>query len=211
VTDEHRAFDRSWKRAWRGIGANADGSSQRAALLAAYREPQRHYHTLQHLGECITLFETCGALAERPAEVELALWFHDAVYDVRRGDNERRSADWSRAAAIEAGSAAEVGERLAALVMATRHDVAPASADEKLLVDIDLAILAADAARFAEYERQIRAEYAHVDDTLFRARRRAILAGFLARDAIYATPVLHDKLEARGRANLARAIGGDEA
>jgi predicted metal-dependent HD superfamily phosphohydrolase len=84
----------------------------------------------------------------------------------------------------------------------------PSGADEQLLVDIDLAILAADDERFAEYERQIRAEYAFVPEATFVARRRSILAAFLDRERIYSTPRLHDELERPARANLARAIAG---
>lgn len=199
----------SWRRAWRGIGARSDGDALGAALLAAWREPQRRYHTLEHLGECIALFERVGALAAHPAEVEVGLWFHDAVYDVARSDNEARSADWLREAAAADGVAADVAERIAALILATRHTALPAGVDARLLVDIDLAILAADATRFADYERQIRAEYAFVPEETFAARRRAVLAAFLARERIYATPRLHDELEGAARANLARSIAAD--
>ena len=200
-------LERSWQRAWPALAAAGDGSAVRDALLAAYREPDRHYHTLQHLHECIECLAACGDLAQRPAEVEIALWFHDAVHDVHRDDNERRSADRARAALAAAGVSADVVARIDALVMATRHATAtPTAADEQLLVDIDLAILGADTARFAEYETQIRREYAHVPAAEFRARRSAVLASFLARDPIYRTARLRDALEARARTNLALAI-----
>ena len=204
-------LQRSWRRAWRGIGADDDGASVCVALLAAYGAPERSYHTLQHLHECIERFEGCSDLAARPAEVEAALWFHDAVYDVRRSDNERRSADWAHAAALASGVPADVAERLDALVMATRHAAPPVGADAELLVDIDLAILGADADRFAEYEQQIRREYAHVAAPAFAARRREILAAFLRGERIYATPRLHAELEQRARANLSLALAGDVA
>ena len=205
-------LQRSWKRAWQGLGAGDDGASVSAALLAAYDEPQRSYHTLQHLHECIDRFETCTDLTVRPAEIEIALWFHDAVYDVFRADNERRSAEWARDATVASGVPAEVAERIAALVLATKHSTAmPASVDEQLLVDIDLAILGANRKRFAEYERQIRREYAHVLEPVFQAKRRALLAGFMARERLYGTPRLHDELEERARANLSLAIAGNVA
>lgn len=196
----------SWRRAWHGIGARSDGGALFADLITAWREPQRRYHTLQHLGECIDMFERFGALAAHPAEVEVGLWFHDAVYDVQRSDNEARSTDWLRNAAAAEGIRAEVVERICALIMATRHAALPSGADEQLLVDIDLAILAADEARFAEYERQIRAEYAAVPEARFGTRRRAVLAAFVDRERIYSTPRLHDELERAARANLAKAI-----
>ena len=203
------ALNSSWRRAWRGIGARSDGEALFAALTAAWREPHRRYHTLQHLGECIDLLERVRDLATHAAEIEAGLWFHDAVYDVERSDNEARSADWLREAARADGVDAETAERICALIMATRHDALPSGTDAQLLVDIDLAILAADEDRFAEYERQIRAEYAFVPDATFQARRRAILAAFLGRERIYSTPRLHGELESKARANLDKAIAAN--
>lgn len=193
------------KQAWTALGARG-AETLHAELLARYAEPHRGYHTQQHLDECLALFGEFSHLADRPAEVEIALWFHDAIYDVHRHDNEALSADWARSALLQAGAAADVAERVAALVLATRHSVAPAMPDEQLLVDIDLAILGAAPARFAEYEVQIRREYAHVPAALFSEKRGAILAGFLARPVLYGTPALRERFEARARANLQAAL-----
>jgi predicted metal-dependent HD superfamily phosphohydrolase len=92
------------------------------------------------------------------------------------------------------------------LVMATRHDARPATPDAALVVDIDLAILGAEAERFDEYEVQVRQEYAWVPGPLFRRKRRAILEGLLARPGIYATAWFHPRFEARARANLRRSL-----
>ncbi|MBV9890911.1 MAG: N-methyl-D-aspartate receptor NMDAR2C subunit, partial [Rhizobacter sp.] len=182
------------------------------ALLAAYGEPHRSYHTLQHLRECIDRLDGCRDLAERPGEVEIALWFHDAVYDVCRSDNEQRSADWARGALAAGALGADTVGRIAALVLATGHSQAiPTGSDEQLLVDVDLAILGAEPARFAEYEQQIRREYAHVPEAEFRAGRNAVLAALLARDPIYGTPKLRTALEPRARTNLALALEGKVA
>jgi len=200
----------TWLAAWTALGASG-GEALHTELLARYAEPHRAYHSQQHLGECLTLFGEMRGLAERPAEVEIALWFHDAIYDVHRHDNEALSADWARKALLGAGAAAEVAERVAALVLATRHSVAPATPDDQLLVDIDLAILGAVPARFAEYEAQIRIEYAHVPVEVFNDKRGAILAGFLARPVLYATPALRQRFEAQARANLQAALGAMRA
>lgn len=197
---------RSWRRAWTGLGAAGDGDALFAQLLARYSEPHRHYHTVQHLHECLAAFEQVRVLAQRPDEIEIALWFHDAIYEVKRADNEARSADWAHTALRAAGVAEETAARVHALIMATRHTAVPGDADEQLLVDVDLSILGADEARFAEYERQIRQEYAFVPGFLFRSKRRAILKGFLDRASIYSTPAFRQRLEARARANLAGAL-----
>jgi predicted metal-dependent HD superfamily phosphohydrolase len=197
----------NWTEAWRALGiAAAPDPALCLELQRRYGEPQRHYHTMQHLGECLTWFEREKALAERPGEVALALWFHDAIYDVHAHDNEARSADWSREAMRAAGANEEAAERIHALVMATRHDAVPEGRDAELLIDIDLSILGAEPARFAEYERQVHAEYAFVPDAVRLPRRRAILQRFLDRQAIYATPRMHALLEARARTNLQHSI-----
>lgn len=202
------ALHASWKRCWAGLGAAGDGALLRGDLLARHAQPWRHYHTLQHLGECIAWCERTGALARRPAEVEMALWFHDAVYDIPGSGNEERSAELAAASLAGAGVAPEAVARIGRMVLATRHTAAlPDSADAQLLVDIDLAILGAPTARFAEYEAQIRAEYAFVPEAQFAARRREILRSFLARPRIYGTVLLSDRLERQARTNLARALG----
>jgi predicted metal-dependent HD superfamily phosphohydrolase len=204
VTPE--AFRANWNAAWRALGVASADEALCIELQRRYGEPQRHYHTLQHLGECLTWFEREQALAERPGEVALALWFHDAIYDVHAHDNEARSAEWARSALLASGVQGEAAERVHALVMATRHDAVPEGRDAELLIDIDLSILGAERERFDEYERQVHAEYAFVPDAVRLPRRRAILQRFLAREAIYATPRMHALLEARTRANLARSI-----
>ena len=197
----------SWQRLWGELGAQEVNGGLMNQLVAAYSEPQRHYHTLQHLRECLAHFDAASALARCPAEVELALWFHDAVYEPQRKDNEERSADWARASLLAGGCAADVAERVATLVLATKaHVAAPGDADAALLLDVDLAILGAAPARFAEYERQIRAEYAQVPEAEFRARRRGVLQGFLERERIYLTPAFHDALDARAHANLRGSV-----
>jgi predicted metal-dependent HD superfamily phosphohydrolase len=197
------AFEERWITHWAILGLAA-GSTLLERVLASYAEPARHYHTLQHLGECLDLFQHVAHLAARPGEVALALWFHDAVYVPLAKDNEARSADWAIEALRTAGASETVIERIAALIMATAHHEAPAGSDARLVIDIDLAILGSLPARFTEYEQQIRSEYAAVPADLYAEKRREVLAGFLARPAIYATPELHARLEEQARTNLSR-------
>jgi len=197
----------AWLAAWQGLGVQRPDEALFAELLTRHREPHRAYHTLQHLGECLDWLAAQGGQANRPAEVAIALWFHDAIYDVQAHDNEQRSADWAERALLAAGVPDEVAGRIHAMVMATRHDAPPAGGDVRLLVDIDLAILGAAPERFAQYERQIRIEYAHVPAADFEKRRREILGAFLARDPLYRTPSMRTALEAAAHRNLRMAIG----
>lgn len=199
------AFDASWQRAWTNLGREApQGLKQQ--LLDAYTEPQRHYHTQQHLSECLAHLEDVIDRAKAPGEVEVALWFHDAIYQPKAKDNEHRSAAWAAASLAAAGLDVTVIERVRGLVMATCHDAVPTDPDQQLLVDIDLAILGAPQDRFAEYDRQIRAEYAWVPGVVYRWKRRQVLLGFLSRADLYLTPTFKARLETRARDNLRTAV-----
>jgi predicted metal-dependent HD superfamily phosphohydrolase len=197
----------SWTRAWAELAVSAPADDPvLTQILAAYSEPHRKYHTLQHLSECLGWLEPVLDQAEHPGEVEIALWFHDAVYALERQDNELRSAEWANAELIDRGVDSEVRERVGALVMATKHAAPPQTTDERLLVDVDLAILGAPRERFDEYEKQIRAEYGWVPGFLFRRKRREVLAGFLARPVLLSSAYFRERLEESARANLQRSI-----
>lgn len=196
----------AWLRTWHELGAAAADAALHRQLLACWSEPHRHYHTPQHLRECLAHLEGARALALRPAEIELALWFHDAFYDVQRDDNEARSADWARDSVLRAGLPHDVADRIHVMVMATEHEAVPEDADAQLLVDIDLAILGADVPRFEESDVQIRAEYAHLGPDEWRVGRKQVLASFLGRPRLYSTERFHSAYEAQARRNLQRAL-----
>jgi predicted metal-dependent HD superfamily phosphohydrolase len=195
-----------WHEMWKELGAAIPDPKLHGELIARYREPHRKYHTPQHLDECFEKFDEIRALAGHPAEIELALWFHDAIYNVKRRDNEKKSADWARASALAAGTPAEACNRVHALVMATRHKAVPKGMDAEILVDIDLSILGAAPERFDQYERQVREEYAWVPDFLYRRERKAILKEFLARPRIFSTTLFRDRYEQQARSNIERSL-----
>ncbi len=147
-------------------------------------------------------------MVPHPAEVEMALWFHDAIYDTKRSDNERRSADWAIAELSAAGASPESTKLVERLVMVTTHDALPQTLDEQFLVDIDLSIIGADDQRFDGFERQVREEYSFVPGFLFRMKRKAILKTFLERERIYSTPHFTALLEGKARRNLELVVRG---
>lgn len=202
------AEDERWFAPWAELGVPRSARLQalQAQVLARYREPQRHYHTIQHLDECFERWPEIRSHAVRPAEVELALWFHDAVYDTHRADNEELSAVLARDAALGLGVSADAAQRVADLILLTRHAAEPEGPDAEALVDVDLSILGAASARFDEYESQVRREYAWVPEETFRRRRGEILEQFLARPYIYSTGLFRERYEPRARANLQRSL-----
>lgn len=107
--------------------------------------------------------------------------------------------------------AAAASRRVGCAAGGLRRAPAPGPGDEQLLVDIDLSILGAAQERFAEYDRQVRAEYQWVPGFVYKMKRRAVLGAFLARPCIYGTCHFSDRCEAQARANLAWAIDGRAA
>jgi len=175
-------------------------------LFTAYTAPNRHYHNLVHVYACLQLADQFRDQLTDHRAVIAAIWFHDAVYDPTRSDNEERSADLAerhlRAMCQSDTFIAEVRD----LIMDTRHQVPPESNDGQYLADIDLAILGAPPEEFNAYERAIRQEYAHVPDAAFRAGRAQILRSFLDRPSIYLTDFFRDVYEQNARANLTRSL-----
>ncbi|MGE8494861.1 N-methyl-D-aspartate receptor NMDAR2C subunit [Comamonas sp. JNW] len=201
-------FSAAWERAWQDLGLTPAPNAL-PQLLAAHAGPDRHYHGLQHIAECLQWLEQLRPQIAQPAELALALCFHDAIYDPQAKDNERRSANWAQAVMQAAGAAPDALQRVDALVMATCHfqpAQAPLPADSAWMLDIDLSILGAPAARFAQYQAQIQAEYAWVPAADYALRRQAVLRSFLQRPAIYQTATMRARLEAQARQNLEQAL-----
>jgi len=199
-------YQPAWQQMWQRLGVSRPDPALLPDLLRRYSEPQRKYHTLQHLDACFTHFASLRDQAIHPEEVELALWFHDAVYVVRAKDNEELSADLARAALLGAGASEAAAQRVHAMVLASRHAALPQTTDEAVFVDVDLAILGAPQHEFDTYEDQIRAEFISIHEPQLRSGRRAILQAFLGRPRIYHTTRFHDRFEAQARANLRRSI-----
>lgn len=186
-----------WQQIWE---AEALAPPDGAALLARYAEPARTYHNLEHLEEVLDW--TRQAPVPEPHGVALALFYHDAIYDPRREDNEEASAALAQTELRRAGytGIATVVE----LILATRHLTERPVLDplQEWMVDIDLSILGAEPERFRRYHEDVRREYHWVPAPLYAAARRKVLQSFLSRPRIYATSYFHDRLEEAARRNL---------
>ncbi len=194
-----------WSQIFEELGLHADPEVH-AELRRRYSEAGRAYHTLHHVCECLDVFEQVRDSVAHPQELELAIWFHDALFDVRRADNELRSAEWARTTLQAAGASAECVERVYALVLATAPHADPLSDDECLMIDIDQSILGARPARYDEYERQLRQEHRHVPQSLYQSMRKKELRDRLTRPRIYLTGWFRSRYEPLARANLQRAL-----
>ncbi|MFF4765332.1 hypothetical protein ACFY1V_02325 [Streptomyces sp. NPDC001255] len=194
-------------------------------LLARWAEPQRKYHTLDHLRAVLRHLDTLtaetaraaarGTAAERawaatvrePDTVRLAAWFHDAVYRPDRSENEERSATLAERALREAGLASGPVAEVARLVrLTTDHETAAGDGDGELLCDADLAVLAGTPEEYAAYASAVGDEYSFLPEEQFRRGRAEVLRHLLALPRLFRTPYGSRHWEQRARENLATEL-----
>jgi predicted metal-dependent HD superfamily phosphohydrolase len=184
-------------------------------LLAAYKEPHRHYHNQAHINDCVGKLLKFSYLFSRKDEACIAFWFHDVVYVPHRKDNEEQSASLARAlmekhlpfALTDAARDDMVRaiDRVCALIMNTKTHRAE-TLDAQAFVDIDLSILAAVPSRFARYQQQIRDEYAHVDTETYQKARHKFLLDMSCRSPLFQHVHLRAVWENKAKRNLTTAL-----
>ncbi|MFI8035688.1 metal-dependent hydrolase [Acinetobacter sp. ABJ_C3_5] len=174
-------------------------------LIAAYSEKQRAYHTLQHLYECLVLLDSIRPDLKDAYSVELALWFHDAIYDPQAKDNEMKSAELFEKYMAQDLSV-KIVEKIKRWIIATQEHESTNELDLQFLLDIDLAILAASPERFEEYEQQIQQEYAWVESEIYSIKRKEVLAHFYQAEPLYQTEYFQQNFGQRARRNLRKVI-----
>lgn len=200
---ERERFKALWARNLPGESAMAETIYGR--LIEFYGEPHRHYHTLNHIRHCLRELDRAATLITDPDAVEMALWFHDAIYQPGAKDNERRSADlfrqWSGARADPVFQ-----QRVDDLIMATTHQEPPDQGDAKFLVDIDLSSFGLPWETCERDGRLIRAEFAGVADDQYYPGHLRFLRTLQDRATFFCTAFFQQRYELVARANLARII-----
>ncbi|NYJ02758.1 putative metal-dependent HD superfamily phosphohydrolase [Nocardioides thalensis] len=184
-----------------------DGEGLRDELVAAYTAPGRSYHGIGHLRAVLERLAelAAGGVAFDEVPVQLAAWFHDAVYDGER-DAEERSAAWAEETLPPLTDSATVAEVCRLVRLTEAHDPAPGDANGCALSDADLAVLALPEPEYAAYAAAVRAEYGHLTDEVFRKGRTAVLTSLLERPLIFRTAHGREHWEERARANIEREL-----
>jgi len=190
-----------------------------AQLIAMHDGKGRYYHTTEHLLDVLQKLDWAkealsknGETANLPADardkmfdtIELALWYHDAVYDPTRKDNEEKSRNLLLADAPRLGIYDDMTKEAAALVDLTAHHARAETLAERILTDCDLSILGADPAVFDRYDANIGKEYSHVPKPAYQTGRRKVLKSFADQNHIFKTHAFRDAFEDKARQNLTR-------
>lgn len=194
-----------WDALLERCGADPSAAAELyGALVAAYAEPQRAYHTLDHVAH---LLAEVDAVPLADAAAEWAAWYHDIVYRPGAADNETRSAAQARQVLRQLGFDAALGPRVAQLIEATRaHTGDPDDSTLNLFLDADLAILGAAPDDYAAYAAAIRQEHRHLPEFLYRRGRKRFIEGLLGRERIFLTMHFAGHYERPARANLGREL-----
>jgi predicted metal-dependent HD superfamily phosphohydrolase len=189
----------------RHLGTGRESAHWFDTVLGMHRAPGRYYHDVRHVTwvvRHITAISSRHGASDEGAIVA-AGFFHDAVYDPTRTDNETESAALADRALIEIGWQAPRRDAVAAMVIATAdHDVDAADADTQVLLAADLAVLASEPARYGDYTIAVRKEYGHVSDDVWRVGRAAVLHSLLDRPRLFAPRLQLGEWERRARANI---------
>ncbi|TDC88275.1 HD domain-containing protein [Actinomadura sp. 7K507] len=168
-----------------------------------YGEPHRRYHTRRHLTAVLDLVDELAGHAAAPDIVRVAAWFHDAVYDPERADNEERSARLAARMLADTDLREPEIEQVVRLIeLTTTHAPDEDDPDGQVLCDADLAILGAEPGQYAAYAAAVREEYAFVPDEFFRAGRAEVLNGLLALPNLFHTRPARERFEERARNNI---------
>ena len=196
---DRQRFESLWSRR---IGAGAGAVFDE--LDALYAEPHRRYHTAAHIEYCLRQFDLAADQMDEPDAVEMALWFHDAIYDMPGKENELRSAELFAARADGRGSE-YFRSRVHELIMATTHrEPPPQTLDESFMVDIDLSSFGLPWEEFLRDSRAVRAELPHLPDAEFCSKQQKFLESLVARSEFCFTDFFRDRHEARARENIER-------
>ncbi len=171
-------------------------------LINMYSRKHLHYHTMDHVAACLKLLDEVGGMITDHYSVELALWFHDAVYHPGKADNERKSADYASMVLKDAGINAAVISGILHFIEMTIHPSTPVTSDEKLLTDIDLSVLGSEPDTYLAYSGMIRKEYFHLPEFLYRRGRKKLLRLFLESGRIFHSEYFFNKYEKAARDNI---------
>ncbi|CAM6085702.1 unnamed protein product [Calypogeia fissa] len=169
-------------------GNEATVQKRTKAFIARYTEPERHYHTVEHVHarlECLSqsrhLVRDETAMKPSPA----------------------RSVSRTQSLLV---SPATLSGPSRILCAGRRSGLRLVS-----LPRFDLEVLSRSGAAYAKYAAQIQQEYSHMKLADYCAGRVKVLRSFLGRDRLYFSNVFNESHEEKARANLEQGISSLEA
>jgi predicted metal-dependent HD superfamily phosphohydrolase len=172
-------------------------------LVARYSAVGRYYHNLSHLQALLALQQQFAGLARNKEIMQLAIFYHDIIYNVKQTDNEEQSALAAGRFLQQTGFPAYQLITVMDYIRATKsHTGDEHDEDLQLFLDFDLAILGSEVGNYRQYARQVRQEYSIYPDEVYNPGRKKVLAHFLELPSIYKTGAFREQYEAQARKNI---------
>ena len=200
---DKQRFKSLWNRCKTGVGVDADDVYEE--LNSHYSETGRHYHTPKHIEHCLAQFDLVAGEMEMADAVEIAIWFHDLIYEVDANDNELQSA---RRFMELAGDSMDEGFKSTVydLIMATAAPRIPKTKDEKFMLDIDLSSFGLPWKDMLRDSIAVRKESPQLSDEEFFPGQRAFLESLVNREHFYFTEFFRSRIEDTARRNIERYL-----
>lgn len=205
VIERLRELGNRWFELCKRLKAKEDSLIFRK-IIEDYSNPRRKYHTLEHIYHCLKEFDEVRSLAENSDALEIAIWFHDAIYQPGSNDNEEKSEELASRYLELMALPDKFKRQVKRLILATKHNYIPEDTDSRLIVDIDLSSLGLPNEEFKKRTEKIRAEYEDYSNEEFRQGSYDFAKSLLSRGGIYLTPQFKTKYERQARKNLETLI-----
>ena len=171
-------------------------------LIHLYNSPKRHYHDITHVISLLKRWEEHRTELNDDEVVYLAIWFHDAILDTWKSDNEDKSAELTATFLKKTSFPPSRIEKVVDYILATKTHESNADNDLNYFLDFDLSILGSEETIYDIYTKQINDEYSFYPDFLYNRGRRKVLNSFLEKEFIYKTAIFRAKLEEQARINI---------
>ncbi len=208
ASDQIAAMSARWLELMAHFMVDGDRARREFAnLVEHYEEEGRYYHNLEHIDILLETVNQLRDLAHDLPIIQLAVWYHDVIYDSRSDENEKLSAEAARRSLTALEFPMTIVDRVVELIMATTNHLAPdGDVDAQILLDADLAPLGADPVTFQRQSLALRMEFSWIPDEQYRLNRKRLLRNFLQRERIYQTDLLFTILEEQARQNLSESL-----
>lgn len=171
----------------------------------AYNGPKRFYHNLDHLQNLIDSLKTADQIKNWDT-VLFSVFYHDAVYNIIKKDNEEQSAVLAEKRLTELGVSDEIKNECRQQILATKSHQVSDNPDVNVFTDADLAILGSVWESYHAYMGKIRKEYKVYPDIIYKPGRRKVVQHFLGMERIYKTDHFFEKLEQQAKENLTKEL-----
>jgi len=171
-----------------------------------YSEPKRFYHNLNHLDSIYLELKPIKTEIKDWNSVLFSMFYHDVVYDVKKKNNEERSAEYLEKVLAHIKVPSDQIINCSKIIKATKtHDLSSDN-DTNLFLDADISIFGKNWEGYLTYSENIRNEYSLYPSFIYNRERRKVLKKFLDAKQIYHTSYFSAKYSRKAKENIKREL-----